>query len=165
MNYTLAIDPGTTQSAYVIYDPLKWKIKEKGILDNMDMVHLLRGGFDYTDLAIEQIKSYGNCAGDSLFLTCFWSGRFVEAWGKDYVMIPRKTVVTELCLTPTAGDSAVRRVILDMFNAKYPYGKGREPSVGTSKAPGSLYGVIKDIWSALAVALAYQQVSLREALK
>jgi len=65
------------------------------------------------------------------------------------VWLMRKTVAAHLCNTSRANDSNIRQALIDRF------GPGREKAIGTKKNPGPLYGIKKDLWSALAVAVTY----------
>ena len=150
----IAIDPGTTRSAFVVIDERESlpMIIEKGIVDNNDLVSALRpGGHLCQDglircLYIEMVASYGMAVGRSVFETCVWIGRFAEAWG-DAELIYRKDVKIHLCGQTRAKDSNIRQAIMDK------YGSERSIAIGTKKQPGPLYGVSKDIWAALGVAL------------
>jgi len=149
----LAIDPGTTKSAYVVYR--EGKIMEKGILENPDLLRLLRKGFpDYVinDLAMEMVASYGMAVGRTVFETCVWIGRFVEAWNRDHTFVYRKDVKMCLCGVTKAKDSNIRQAIMDR------YGSTREAAIGVKASPGPLYGVSKDIWAAIGVAITFDEM-------
>lgn len=144
----LAIDPGNIQSAYVLWDGVN--ILNKGIAGNEEVRRVVREnaalGFPPT-LAIEQIKSYGMSVGESIFETCVWTGRFMQTWidqdnEKNLVRIPRTQVKVHLCQSARAKDGNVRQALIDRFGAP-----------GTKKSQGVTYGVSKDIWAALAVAV------------
>jgi hypothetical protein len=139
-----AIDPGTTQSAYVIYS--NSRLIEFGILDN-EMMRDKAKSTHGNILAIEMVASYGMAVGKEVFETCFWSGRFVEAWGGEFVKVYRKEVKMHLCHSMRAKDANIRQAIMDR------YGSTREAAIGTKKNPGPLYGVSKDVWAALGVAI------------
>lgn len=142
----LAIDPGTTQSAFVVYD--KGNIERFGILENHDMLYeIYNENAIYRMLAIEMVASYGMAVGREVFETCFWSGRFVQAWDGEFIKIYRKDVKMHLCHSMRAKDANIRQAIMDR------YGSTRQKAIGTKKAPGPLYGVSKDVWAALGVAI------------
>ncbi|MFH0982808.1 MAG: hypothetical protein V2A79_14895 [Planctomycetota bacterium] len=150
--YIWGIDPGTTESAGVLYDPeahrIEWHFT--GIWPNADLLNA-----DWPDIratmAIEKIVSYGMSVGQETFDTCVFIGRLVERWrylnkwALSPILIPRKEIVIALCGTAKAKDPNVRRVLLDLF--------GGDKAVGTKKAPGPLYGIKTHLWSALAVAV------------
>lgn len=145
-----AIDPGTTHSAWVIYDD--GKVIDKGIDENSDLLSSLwevNCGMNvlYEMLAIEMVASYGMPVGQTVFETCVWIGRFIEAWGDEWKYIYRKDVKIHLCGNTNAKDGNIRQSIMDR------YGSERSIAIGTKRKPGPLYGVSKDIWAALGVAI------------
>jgi len=143
----LAIDPGTTQSANVVYED--GILEEKGIDENNLLLTALAQG-DFMDcdiLYIEMVASYGMAVGRTVFETCVWIGRFIEAWDGEWEFIYRKDVKMHLCGQTKAKDSNIRQAIMDR------YGSERSIAIGTKNNPGPLYGVSKDIWAALGVAI------------
>ena len=158
----IGIDAGTTKSALVLYNPRTRTIDDYTLSKNDQCLTWLRK-YDRanTICAIEQIKSYGNLIGDSLLETCVWNGRFREAWGTSVIWIPRKTVCGHICHNARANDANVRQALIDMFP---PTGGGKTPQIGLKHAEGPLYGMKRDLWSALAVAItAHMQVKQFEA--
>jgi hypothetical protein len=94
-------------------------------------------------LAIEQIASYGMPVGAETFETCVWTGRFIQTCdGLPILRLPRKEIGLHLCNSPRASDSTVRQALIDKLGPP-----------GIKKCPGPTYGVCKDLWSALAVAV------------
>ena len=179
----LAIDPGPEQSAWVIYDSDAHALLDFHIDDNADLssrIHMKGSPCDPScrsfrvvpsHIAVEMIASYGMAVSKSIFDTCVWIGRFIEEWGaRKYErqadargidrwidlgngsLLFRKEIVKHLCGSSHAKDSNVRQAVLDRFPAS---GGGKTPQVGTKDQPGPLYGVSKDLWSAIAVALCY----------
>lgn len=147
----LAIDPGTTESGYVVYDGAR--VRESGVKSNDDMLALLPGAFmDGCSLAIEMIASYGMAVGREVFETCVWIGRFKQAWHRPETvqLVYRKDVKLHLCGTPRAKDPNIRQALLDMFPAA---GGGKTPQIGTKALPGPLFGVSSHAWPALGVAV------------
>lgn len=145
----LGIDPGTSESAVVVYDPELRVIHRTATYPNQEMVEYLgMGGSEL--LAVEMIASYGMAVGREVFETCVWIGRFVEAWAGEFRMVYRKEVCKHICGTPHAKDPNVRRALLDLFPAS---GGGATPQVGTKSNPGPLFGISSHLWSALAVAI------------
>jgi hypothetical protein len=152
MNLILAIDPGTTESGWVLYDGSR--VVESGVKTNAAMLgylslvpreHEMR-------LAIEMIASYGMPVGKEVFETCVWIGRFKQAWhSPDAVqLVYRKDVKLHLCGTTKAKDPNVRQALIDLFA---PTGGGKTPQIGTKSQPGPLYGVSSHAWPALGVAI------------
>jgi hypothetical protein len=147
----LGIDPGTSESAYVIFDGVR--VLEHGYLANAAMKQRLTGN-RYDVLAIERVQFYG-VGGNELRDTIEWVGRFDAEC--EAMLIPRKDVRLHLCDTTRCGDPQVRAAILDRFG-------GRKQAQGTAKSKGPLYGIAKHEWAALAVCIvAYDQLE-REAL-
>lgn len=138
----VAIDPGTFESAFVVFDSETHAILQKGQDDNRVLLPWLdrQRAFGRQRLVIEMIKSYGMAVGDETFETCVWIGRFIERWNGQVDKVPRKTVVTLLCGSPRAKDSNVRRRLLDIYGQ------------------AAVKGFTRDQWSALAVAVAWNMM-------
>ena len=149
-----AIDPGTTRSAWVRYDQATRRVVGHGIRPNDEVIGTLRlrlWGLDDTVL-IEKIESYGMAVGAEVFETVMWVGRFIEALHPTpVVLVPRKHVKLTLCGSMRAKDPNVRQALIDRW------GEGWK---GTKAAPGPLYGIAGDEWSALAVAVAWAEAPL-----
>lgn len=145
----LAVDPGTKQSGYCIYDGAR--VIESGVLPNDDMLVRVQQ-WPAMRLAIEMIASYGMAVGREVFETCVWIGRFQQAWRspEDVELVYRKDVKLHLCGSPRAKDPNIRQALLDMFPAT---GGGKIPQIGTKAKPGPLYGVSSHVWAALGVAV------------
>ena len=156
----LAIDPGPEKSAWITYYPKRKRIGVFAIESNLEVltrVYLARdlGG---VSLAIEMIASYGMSVGKTVFDTARWVGRFEQqfsdAHSRDADLVYRIEVKQHLCHNSRAKDGNVRQAIIDRFPAT---GGGKVPQVGTKKQPGPLYGVSKDVWQALGVAITYAE--------
>jgi hypothetical protein len=114
-------------------------------------------------MVVEMVKSYGNVMGDSMLETCVWIGHFERArYPHRSYRVPRKTAVTEICQNPRANDSNVRMALIDYFSAASKLGGGSKPTIGTKNDPGPLYGVKRDIWSAIGIAVAWHEITKRE---
>lgn len=148
----LALDPGPTESAWVDFDgtnPVAWA-KEA----NEKVLAKLAGGSG--TLVIEQIASFGMAVGAEVFETCFWSGRFVEAWAPmPWDRVKRHEVKMCLCGHPRAKDQNIRQALIDRWG-------GKDAAIGRKKKPGPLYRMSGDCWAALAVAVTWQS---REAFR
>ena len=145
----IAIDPGTTESAYVAYH--RGEIKGFAKLDNEELLDSIKAGQYDPDLyVIEMIASYGMPVGREVFETCVWIGRFMEAAGGSADFVYRKDVKMHLCGTTRAKDGNVRQAIMDL------YGSSKQESIGLKKSPGPLYGISGDVWAALGVAITHQ---------
>lgn len=151
----LAVDPGPVQSAFVVYDSDAQAILRKAILPNDEMLLAIRTqvACGANPLAIEMVESYGMPVGREVFETVRWAGRFEERY-RNYLLhpgvhlIPRRDVKLHLCNSSRAKDSNIRQALLDKLGA-----------IGTKMAPGPLYGMKKDLWAALAVAVTFAEAS------
>lgn len=153
----LAIDPGNEQSAYMYFED--GKIVEFSIMPNSNMLHIIPQFGRAEHLAIEMVASYGMAVGKTVFETCLWIGRFTQRWvevhGEEtWTKVYRKDVKMHLCNSMRAKDANIRQALLDRYPAT---GGGKTPQIGTKKEPGPLYGVSKDVWAALGVAITYAE--------
>ena len=154
----MVIDPGDKKSAWLVFDTAEFLVLDFGLTENAGVVDLLQSQhFNCSRLIAELVKSYGNVIGDPILKTAFWTGRFVQAFGDDEnsFLVPRKTIVTHLCGRATASDKNIRQALIDAFPAT---GGGKTPAIGTKSKPGPLYGISKDVWAALAVAVYWTEV-------
>ena len=147
----LAIDPGSSQSAYAIWDTeehdffdLWLKIDNKGIVSNETMLSRINANPSISCLdlvVIEMVQSYGYAVGRSVFETVLWIGRFCERSVIETKLYTRTIIKSALggCRT----DADVRQAIRQRY--------------GESRKGEKLEGVKKDIWSALALAIALEE--------
>jgi Holliday junction resolvasome RuvABC endonuclease subunit len=151
----LGIDPGTTESGWVIYDTENHSIIDKGISENNETIELI-DTMDFDVMAIEMVASYGKPVGKETFETVYWIGRFAEKARSFGICVERYYKKTDInpaiCFNSNVKDAMIRRALLDMFPKT---GGGKEPSVGTKKQPGALYGINSHMFPALAVALTH----------
>lgn len=156
----LAIDPGFRQSAWLLYDETTKLPVRFAIYDNEILVQRLREldsslGFDPHDdprIAIERVEGFGMAVGVEVFETVLWTGRFMEALHPIPVeRVSRKDVKIHLCGTHRAKDQNISQALQDR------YGGDRREAMGTKAHPGPLYGISRDIWSALAVAITFAE--------
>jgi hypothetical protein len=141
----IAIDPGPLKSAFVEYE--NGKILTKGIVTNeiLEKNLIVQNLSDRkTPVVIEWISNYGSTVGQSVFHTCRWIGRF-EACHDNVRLISRRDIKHVLCGTLTAKDKDIREALIDHFGP-----------IGTKKKPGPLYGFTSHLFSALAVAVAFE---------
>jgi hypothetical protein len=143
----LAIDPGSVQSAWLRFDGVR--PQGFGITANDVLVRALRTGGLPDVVVIEEIRSYGMAVGRETFDTARWTGRFEEAAHRVPVaFVGRKEIVVALCGSARASDSNVRMALIDRFG-------GKDAAIGRKATPGPLYGITKDLWAALAIAVTY----------
>ena len=149
MNVVLAIDPGTSQSAWVRFED--GVVKGAGITSNCRMVALIERE-DPCELVVEMIASYGMPVGKEVFATCVWIGRFIETGsrlGAALNQMYRNDVKLHLCGGTRANDANIRQRLIDI------YGPTKAVAVGLKKTPGPLYGFKRDMWAALAVGVTH----------
>ena len=83
--------------------------------------------------------------GREVFETVRFSGRLQQLFIDSKIpcrFIHRREIKLFFCNSMKAKDANIRQALIDKFG-----------SPGTKKNPGFLYGVKKDIWSALAIAV------------
>lgn len=138
----IGIDPGPTQSGFVILDGRR--VDTSSTMPNYAMREALRSDqrlLSADMLAIEMIEGRGMAVGADVFETCVWVGRFMECWAGECVRIKRRDVKLRLCGSTRAKDANVRQALIDEIGPR-----------GTKKAPGPTYGVSGHAWAALGVA-------------
>lgn len=150
----LAIDPGNTQSAYVLIDEITYKPIDFGILSNGDLLDDMKADFSQCNppetVVIEMVASYGMAVGKTVFDTCVWIGRFTQqayTQGSTVEYIYRHEEKINLCHTMQAKDSNIRQALIDRFGI-----------VGTKRDKGFFYGFKRDIWAAYAVGVTYLDI-------
>lgn len=143
----LAIDPGPTHSAFVVWDgeaihrASKWPNSE--LLSN---IPCLGKTVDY--VACELIQCYGMPVGKEVFDTAYFSGRIWERVvsmadnAGHFSLVSRRDVKLHLCGQARAKDGNIRQALIDRFGAK-----------GTKKEPGLTYNLKADTWQAFALAV------------
>ena len=127
----LAIDPGTYESGYVVWDGKS--IIAYGKVDNHKMLKIIADPpWDVELLAVERVASYGQRVGQEVFDTCMWTGRFIQAAAAEllaFKLIYRMTIKKYLIGSHTAKDADIRRRLLDVVGPQ-----------GTKKRLGRLTG-------------------------
>jgi hypothetical protein len=87
--------------------------------------------------------------GEEVFETVFWSGRFAEAVDPVPVRhLGRRAVKLTICGDARAKDPNIRQALIDRSG-------GTERAIGTKAAPGPLHAIVRDVWAALALGLAW----------
>ena len=143
MSIILAIDPGTTQSGWVLYCTQSRCVHASGTHLNHEVLRTIEE--TYADnLAIERFEARGMPMGEDSIETVIWTGRFVQAWRlpDSVVLVKRREVKSHLCGSSRAKDPHVRQSIIDSIGAP-----------GKKSNPGPTYGVTSHAWAALAVAV------------
>ena len=118
----LGIDPGNEQSGYVVVDNYKvidaGKIKNEKLL--VKIIHIPAFMRDVDAVCIELIQSYGSVAGRTLYDTCIWTGRFIQALAHAHLHVPihlytRPKIMRAIVGTNKGGDRALRATLLLRF--------------------------------------------------
>ncbi len=152
----LAIDPGTNFSGYVTveietYRPIVFdKIYNEALSTLIYKKFLAEEKINKAVIEMPQFFGANMTAGGTVFETCVWVGRYMEAlqpFAKRMYRAAIKNIVTG---TPRSTDAQVRRVLIDRF-AKHDFKQGK----GTKANPDWFYGFRLDIWQAYAAAVAY----------
>ncbi len=146
----LAIDPGPSESAYVLWDGSRI-VRYSKVVNELLCDGIMTNCVEADEMVIEKIASYGMAVGEEVFETVYWSGRFTQAFYahlKPVFWITRGEVKMHLCQSMRAKDANIRQAIIDRFG-------GKDRAIGKKATPGPLFGVSGDVWSALAVALTW----------
>ena len=149
----LAIDPGTTESAYCLMDE-QCSVIDKGKVPNDALLRYIWTKHKQIDhIVVEMIASYGMAVGAEVFETCTMIGQIERT--ADIKGIPRSRVFRmdekmAICHSSKANDANIRRALIDRF-AKHDLQRG----VGKKDNPDHFYGFKKDIWAAFAVGVTY----------
>ena len=154
MNSILAIDPGSSESAFVVMDKNTYAPYNIGKDQNEKVLQGLKiRRINADHLAIEMIASYGMPVGREIFETCVWIGRFIQEWeslGGTYSYVLRKDEKMMICHSPHANDATIRLALADRFAYGTPNG-----GKGTKSKPVWFYGFKADIWQAYAVGVTF----------
>lgn len=158
----LAIDEGNEYSGYCVvlddFSPAEFgKVTNDELLKHLgDIFEKYKG----ISLAIEKFESYGMPVGRSVFDSCVWAGRFIQACqeqGIEYEWVSRKEEKLIICGSLKANDTTIRRALINMF-CDHDYRTGK----GTKKNPDYFYGFKADVWSAFAIGYVYLKRKSKE---
>jgi len=155
MTRILAIDPGNTESAYVVIDhptrrPVEFaKVPNRQLIVDLTLDNDVALWNTVDHVAIEMIASYGMAVGAEVFETCVWIGRFQQALHSlDPQLVKRNPVKVHHCHDSKAKDSNIAQALKDRF----AYGVSNHGK-GTKAQPGWFYGFKSDVWQAYALAV------------
>jgi hypothetical protein len=140
-----AIDPGNFETAYFIlrgdgtFGGFS-KVPNHVFLEQLRNLKTMDGSYPGPNyvFACEMVGSYGMAVGASVFETCVMIGRIQEIVGPSLRLIPRSSVKSTI---KGRNDSEIRTRLIEQFGPP-----------GTKKKPGKTYGVVADMWAALALA-------------
>lgn len=172
----LAIDPGTTQSAYAGMRE-DYSLIAAADVDNDVVLNLISlGGYDVLVIECMEARTFFNSKndgkkrppqkiGNETYETCYWIGRFMEAAlraGMDVQRVTRGEEKSRIIPTkknklpplpepvPKGTDPQIRAGLIQRF-AKFDKRNGR----GKAKEKDVFYGFAGDMWSAFAVGVVY----------
>lgn len=154
----LAIDPGPERSAVVIWDVEAQRVVEGGDQEsNEGIAERLRNrppeGCGV--LVIERPVIMGKNATAALLETSRWAGVFEGSWPGIVARLTYHKVRCQLARSGNAKESEVKQALISRFA---PAGYGPQGK-GTKANPGPFYGVVGHMWSAVAVAVAWWDLS------
>lgn len=138
----IGIDPGNKETAFVVIEDGKI-IEHFYGLNHLALMALEEFCLtNEADIYCEMIASYGMPVGKTVFDTCVFIGRIMEAL-PDVKLITRNTVKNAICHSSKAKDANIRQALIDIYGEQ-----------GTKKNQGATFGISGDKWAALAVATA-----------
>lgn len=145
MKSILGIDPGSSKSAFVLWN--NKTIPEKGILPNEQMLDFLDAMWrEPVTLAIESMNHITK-GGKAIIDTLLWAGQFYHAWQGEKALVERYKVTLALTKKNPSkeSDKLVRASLIARFGPP-----------GTKKNPNPItYGLHTHLYSALAVAVVW----------
>lgn len=164
MGSILAVDPGTTESAYVIVDEFTLKPRMRGKISNEQLLLMVQSvdlfhDWEINHFVVEMVAGMGQAVGQETFDTAFWVGRFWQAmpFKIPKTKIFRRDEKTALMGTQQCKDKDLINVLVERYApGQTNYGKG------TDSHPGWFYGFKADIWQAYATAVTYFHFYLTE---
>lgn len=146
-----AIDPGPSESAYVCWDTFTngfWPpepYEKMGIVSTEGMIGRLRLMLMPDLIAIEMVQSYGMTVGRSTFETALNVGRFMQT-----ILYRNPNVPVKLYGRPTIKGQIGGKTDAEIrASLRIRYGEAKKGE--------KLEGVKKDIWQALALAVALEE--------
>lgn len=161
----LAIDPGNIHSAYVLIDddlrPVQFDKIHNSRMPTLIEDETYLGDVD--QIVIEMIGHYGTGmpAGQTVFDTCVWIGRFwqvAETAAVKASLVQRREVKIHLCGSARAKDGNITQALVDRFAPGQP-NRGK----GTKREPGWFHGFSADIWQAYALAVYWHDTHSQDA--
>jgi hypothetical protein len=148
----LAIDPGPKHTGWMVLSegmPSRFGKDDNAVVRRW-CEEAQTWGVDA--VVVEMFACYGMPIGAESIQTILWIGRFYETLLRcnipepDIKLVTRMEIKLHHCHNARANDATVRQALIDR------YGPGKEKAVGVKSAPGPLYRVRADVWSALALA-------------
>lgn len=158
----LAVDPGTTESAWVHYElPVPGGPKVGRVLACAKEPNefILPKIFELHPHIVvsEMVACYGMPVGEETFETVVFIGQLMERAQSNQIRfdrLKRLPVKMHLCKRANAKDTNIRRALIDKF------GPDKAVAIGKKGKEGPLFYVKDDMWAALAVAVTYHETIL-----
>ena len=148
----LALDVGTTESAYCLVESKTYKPIDFGKIDNNELLEKVKT-MGYSKLIYEEFQSYGMPIGESTIKSITWNGRYIQsALDRNIPVYPiyRREEKMNLCGSMRAKDSNIRQALIDRF-AKHDFKNGK----GTKNNKDWFYGFKLDVWAAYACGITF----------
>jgi hypothetical protein len=139
----IGIDPGSKESAIceLLVSSGNKAVFQTMKIPNEELLIILPKYQDQV-MAIEIMQSMGMTVGAEVFVTCEFIGKFSLVHGDPIIRLTRTDMKMHLCGNVRAKDANIRAALIERFG-----------NPGVKKAPGRTYGISKDQWSALAIAV------------
>ena len=174
----ITIDPGNVSSGYAI--ERNGKLVEYGKIKNNELEQIIKENkFDVA--AIEMIVSYGMSIGKTTIDTIYFIGKFsniLENNNCKVYLISRPNIKLNVCLNSLSKDKNVRQAVIEYYGGfevaiggikcKVCKGKGwfkKRTNIcelcngkGYEYEKGPLYNARADMWSAIAIIIAYHRI-------
>jgi len=148
-NVILGIDPGPSQSAYVVWDTKTQTIVDHGQSDNITFrknIIWVKDDIEPDICVIEGMAFYGKVMNGESFDTLMYIGRLQEIFEDNHELVYFPDIAYHFCNSRRGiKTSHINAVLTNRFGGK-----------GTRKQPGVFYGIREHEWSALSAAIFYQ---------
>ena len=160
MAIIVGIDPGPESSGQVVVDSSLWPpiiLYSNGNVEESELVPLQ---YKPRIVVCEWVISYGSVVGAPVLDTARFVGRIEERSyvnGIEFYRLTRPEIGIEIVGRRNAKKGQTNEAIRDIYRKgrKESLGNGKNPVIGTKKAPGPLYSVKSHAWDALAVVIAW----------
>jgi hypothetical protein len=147
MAVILGCDPGSDQSACVLWDTKQNRILKHWQEPNGVVLTILRGMVCPDVCVIEDVAFYGKVLNKSTFETLKFIGRIQEIFPHNHALVIYPEIAVHFCNSRRVKTSQINAVLMDRFGGK-----------GTKKQPGVLFGIKEHEWSALSCCIHYADI-------
>jgi len=147
----LGIDPGPSQSAYVVWDTKTQQIVDHEQSDNITFrknIIWLRDDIEPDICVIEGMAFYGKVMNGESFDTLMFIGRLREIFADNHELVYFPDIAYHFCNSRRGIKSShINAVLANRFGGK-----------GTKKNKGKLFGIKEHVWSALACCILWEDL-------